>query len=120
MRKEQILPLFRSGFPVDGRRFLPLFYLEQVDEPDFGCEGRPEQGEVCGCARGFTAEGEKLWQIEEKALWYSGFDDDQWAGMLAGESGPVLVRGKTLAWRPAPRPELVWELAGHRPGPEVK
>ena len=33
---------------IDGKIFQPLLHLLYVEEPDFGCEGVPEDGAVCG------------------------------------------------------------------------
>ena len=32
---------------IDGKIFQPLLHLLYVEEPDFGCEGVPEDGAVC-------------------------------------------------------------------------
>ena len=30
-----------NGFRVKGKNLVPLAFIYRVDEPDFGCEGRP-------------------------------------------------------------------------------
>ena len=71
-------------FFAGGRGFQPLVYLERVDLPEFGCEGRPETGEAAGAVWGSRPDGRHLWRIGEAALLASGFCDDLWIGWQDG------------------------------------
>ena len=55
---------------IDGKIFQPLLHLLYVEEPDFGCEGVPEDGAVCGSI------------VAEDAA--SRLDNDTWIGMTDG------------------------------------
>lgn len=79
--------------------FVPLAYLDRVDLPEFGCEGRPETGRVYGAVWGRRADGARLWRIEETALLLSGFCDDMWVGLVDGR--PALAPSGRSEWRPA-------------------
>ena len=60
MEREKMAEGFAKGIRLPGGLFRPLYYLTRVDEPEFGCEGRPEGGRICGRAYGFDAGGEWL------------------------------------------------------------
>lgn len=70
----------RAFLPED--KFVPLIYLSRVDEPEFGCEGRPDGETVYGTAYGETSAGKRAWKIEEHLLWNTGLDDDVWIGQM--------------------------------------
>ena len=72
------------------REFVPLIYLSRVDEPEFGCEGRPDGAIVYGMAYGETPEGRRTWKVEEHLLWNTGLDDDVWIGKI--EQDYVVVK----------------------------
>ncbi len=95
MKEEQIKAAFRLGIALQLGRFQPLIYLYRVDEPEFGCEGRPDGGAICGVAYGITPEGEQKWQVEERLLWSTGLDDGMWVGQM-GDNYALLTAGKQL------------------------
>lgn len=84
MEREEMAEGFAKGIRLPGGLFRPLYYLTRVDEPEFGCEGRPEGGRICGRAYGFDAGGPRQWDIGEVELWRSGLDDDMWVGRWQG------------------------------------
>lgn len=74
--------------------FIPLIYLSRVDEPEFGCEGRPDGTPVYGTAYGETPEGRQTWKVEECLLWSTGLDDDVWIGQM-DQNYVILKRDKS-------------------------
>ena len=80
MDEQQIKTAFSEGISLPEGQFTPIYYLSRVDEPEFGCEGRPEQGKIYG----YDKNGPHQWEIEETALWGAGLDDDMWVGRLSG------------------------------------
>ena len=90
MTDAQIAEAFRDGIPLPDGVFEPLFWLERVDDPEFGCEGRPEEGPIYGNAYGFDRNGRNRWKIEELALILGGFDDCMWVGRW--QDGYALLR----------------------------
>lgn len=95
MKEEQIKAAFQQGIALQSGWFQPLIYLYRVDEPEFGCEGRPDGGAICGVAYGITLEGERKWQVEERLLWSTGLDDGMWVGKF-GDSYALLTAGRQL------------------------
>lgn len=69
---------------VDGQRFAPLLHLLYVEEPDFGCEGVPETGAVCGSVVAEDDAGRRTIPIEETLLFASRLDDNTWIGTVQG------------------------------------
>ncbi len=69
---------------IDGKIFQPLLHLLYVEEPDFGCEGVPEDGAVCGSIVAEDAAGRRTMPIEEQMLFASRLDNDTWIGMTDG------------------------------------
>ena len=84
MDEQQIKIGFSEGISLPEGQFTPIYYLSRVDEPEFGCEGRPEQGKIFGRAYGYDKNGPHQWEIEETALWRAGLDDNMWVGRLNG------------------------------------
>ena len=84
MDEQEIKHAFSEGIALPEGQFAPIYYLRRVDEPEFGCEGRPEQGKIFGRAYGYDRSGARQWEIEETALWSAGLDDDMWVGRLNG------------------------------------
>ena len=102
-----------SPFLVDGQEFQPLVWLERVDLPDFGCEGRPEEGEPQGAVWGQRSDGKHFWRIGEAALLTSGFCDDLWIGWRDGQL--VLVPAGREGYRqavPGPALDVVLQKVG--------
>ncbi len=79
-------------FMMDGAMFEPKAYLVLVEEPDFGCEGMPDDQPVCGSIRWMDAQGEHVTPIAETQLFASQLDDAMWIGRWKGET--VLVTRK--------------------------
>lgn len=94
MEQRQMEETFARGIDLPGGRFWPLYYLTRVDEPEFGCEGRPEAGPILGRAYGFDARGPRQWDIREADLWRSRLDDRMWVGRWQGDYA-VLTRDAT-------------------------
>lgn len=69
---------------IDGKIFQPLLHLLYVEGPDFGCEGVPEDGAVCGSIVAEDAAGRRTMPIEEQTLFASRLDNDTWIGMTDG------------------------------------
>ena len=51
---------------IDGKIFQPLLHLLYVEEPDFGCEGVPEDGAVCGSIVAEDAAGRRTIPIGQR------------------------------------------------------
>lgn len=103
-------------FEVDGALFTPLAYVERMDLPDFGCEGRPEEEEPLGALWVVRPEGCRFLRVGERALLASDFQDDLWIGIQNGQM--VLVPKERGKCRPAVPGEAL-EAALHQPGLEV-
>ena len=86
-----------TPFPVDGSLFTPAVYLDRVDLPDFGCEGRPDGDAALGAVWGQRPDGFYFWRVPEWELLSGGFADDQWLGERAGEWVLVTLSGQ---WKP--------------------
>lgn len=102
-------------FLVDGRCFEPFVYLDRVDLPDFGCEGRPDSQPAFGAIWGRRPDGTHFWRVTEAALLESGFTDDQWLGVRNGKM--ILVAAQSLQWQTARRGEAL-EAVLHTNGVE--
>lgn len=97
MEQQQLCAAFAAGIDLPEGRFMPLYYLNRVDEPEFGCEGRPEQGKIYGRAYGFDRSGARQWEIEEAALWRLRLDDGMWVGRWNGGYGLLDAKGNVRA-----------------------
>ena len=73
-------------FDLNGSVFRPLAKLLYVEEPDFGCEGVPEDGVVYGSIVLEDKNGQRTVKIEEQQLFASRLDDGMWIGKLAGKT----------------------------------
>ena len=62
--------------------FYPVFWIEEVQEPEFGCEGRPEDAVITGTVIGRTPEEYLIFPVDEKLLYNSGLDDHMFLGYL--------------------------------------
>lgn len=94
MEREKLAEGFARGIPLPGGTFYPFYYLARVDEPEFGCEGRPEEGPILGRAYGYDAQGPRQWDIGEVDLWRGRLDDQMWVGHWQGGYA-VLAQGTT-------------------------
>lgn len=97
MTRKEIQQAFAQGITLPEGEFAPLIYLHRVDEPEFGCEGRPDGGVICGTAYGVTPEGEQVWQVEERLLWRAGLDDGMWVGRWQGGYALLSSNGQVRA-----------------------
>ena len=104
-----------TPFPVDGCPFTPAVYLDRVDLPDFGCEGRPDGEAALGAVWGRRPDGSHFWRVPEWELLSGGFADDQWLGQRAGEWVLVSQDGR---WKPVRTPEALEQLL-HTQGIEI-
>lgn len=105
MEEQKIRDAFSGGLSLSGGIFQPLLYLSRVDEPDFGCEGRPEGKKIYGRAYGRDAAGPRLWDLEEADLWRGGFDDGMWVGLWQG--GYATLAGNST--QPKPLSEALFQ-----------
>ena len=99
MDKVTIMGKLGIGFTAAGRKFTPKVFILMVDEPDFGCEGRPEGGKVFAELYGYDKTGERKWLLEDKYLISSGVDDKMWLGTLEGVDGVVAVTENADSWK---------------------
>lgn len=97
MTREEIQQAFTQGIALPEGKFMPLIYLRRVDEPEFGCEGRPDGGVICGTVYGVTPETERVWQVEEQLLWRTGLDDGMWVGRWRGGYALLSAAGRVRA-----------------------
>ena len=70
---------------VHNQKIKLICFIEQVDEPEFGCEGRPDNQPIFGKLVCIYPGGRKTVNIEEKLLWKSGLDDQMWIGKEEGQ-----------------------------------
>ena len=104
MTELEIQTLLRDGMMLPGGEFRPIAFFARVDEPEFGCEGRPDQGLILGYIYGWDRHGKREWALEESALWAGGFDDRMWIGRFRGGVA-ALKEGATT---PAPLENGDW------------
>ena len=71
--------------------FYPVFWIEEVQEPEFGCEGRPEDILITGTVIGRTPEEYLIFPVEEKLLYDSGLDDHMLLGYLKKSKTEVVL-----------------------------
>jgi len=76
-----------NGFRIKGNIFKPEVYIYQVDEPEFGCEGRVEGQKAYAKLFGYTITGPVEWLINEQTLIESGLFDYMWVGTVFLEDG---------------------------------
>lgn len=95
-----------NGFVVNRMKMTPLAYIMRVDEPDFGCEGRPETKVVYEKVYALTLKGQKVWLMGEKDLEISGIYDNTWVCRL--ESTHQLVCWREGTEEMIPVPEDLW------------
>ena len=76
-----------TPYDINGSIFRPMGKLLLVEEPDFGCEGVPEEEPVYGSVvvqkRG--EEKKHTVPIEENILFSGRMDDGMWYGILGGK-----------------------------------
>ena len=89
------------GIKAEDGTFYPVFWIEEVQEPEFGCEGRPEDVLINGTVIGRTPEEYLIFPVEEKLLYNSGLDDHMLLGYLKNGKKEVVLgymRGMTGAF----------------------
>lgn len=91
---------------VNGTEIRPLCYLIRVDEPEFGCEGRPDGEPVYGSVLLCDVHGERTVPIEETVLMRSRLDDKMILGEADGQL--VLVPRTRTAYYPCSTEERAW------------
>ena len=100
-----------NGFRIGKSEFKPVAYLVSVDEPEFGCEGRPEEGKVCARLQGITMKGTQSWKLDADKLEESGLYDDMWIGFVTDKLGTKKLaswRAGNPSWEEIP--EDVWNM----------
>lgn len=85
----------QNGFVVNRQKLLPQAFIVTVDEPEFGCEGRPDTEAVYAKVHALTMQGQKTWLIGEKDLEQSGIYDNMWVCILAKDKQLVCWREGT-------------------------
>ena len=103
MDEQQIKTAFSEGISLQEGQFTPIYYLSRVDEPEFGCEGRPEQGKIFGRAYGYDKNGTHQWENEETSLLWLCLDDDMWVGRLSGSYATLRPSSGRVELLPADR-----------------
>lgn len=93
-------------FDVNGSIFRPKGRLLYVEEPEFGCEGAPEDGALCGTVVVETPDGQRSVKIEESILLSGQMSDGMWYGLL-GRALVFVGRDKTTVYQPN-EAELAW------------
>ncbi|BBF41814.1 hypothetical protein lbkm_0494 [Lachnospiraceae bacterium KM106-2] len=90
--KHNIINQLEQGFLIQNHQFHPRYFILQVDDPEFGCEGRPEGETIYGQITLLSLKGTFVLQVEEPFLWKSGIDDRMWIGRLDGTEGIIMKR----------------------------
>lgn len=104
MADADIVQRLSAGFAVKEGWFTALAYIRQVDEPEFGCEGRPDNVPVCGRVLLEDKAGLRSLPMEEGLLRVSSLDDGMWFGLLGGQPvlygprGPIIPTAADLDW----------------------
>jgi hypothetical protein len=93
-------------FCIKETRIQPLAYLVRVDEPEFGCEGRPDGQPVYGTVVLRDAQGERTVPIEETCLMRSRLDDKMTIGLA--DDRLVLVSRTRTEFAPLTDDERMW------------
>jgi len=73
-------------FPVQ-----PIFYVSEIIEPDFGCEGRPENETIYSVIKGYTCCGEQSISIEDSLFQSSSINTDMWIGKIENETNDYIL-----------------------------
>ena len=90
-----------NGFKLKGHIFQPEVYIYQVEEPDFGCEGRTQGQKAYAKLYGYTTTGPVKWLLSEETLLESGLFDFMWVGTIFldnGERKLIAFREGTTEW----------------------
>lgn len=96
-------------FDVNGSIFRPQGRLLYVEEPDFGCEGVPENGPVYGSIVVEDKNGQRTVKIEQSVLFSGQMNDGMWYGTL-GRAIVLVGRDKQTVYQPN-EAELLWLAA---------
>lgn len=84
-----------NGFKINRQQFYPEVFLYQVNEPDFGCEGRMEGKPVYAELYGYTLKGTVKWLLNERTLQECELFDQMWVGTLEMPDGTKQL----ISWR---------------------
>lgn len=76
-----------NGIRIKGALLHPEVFLYQVDEPDFGCEGRQQGDRAYAVLHGYTLTGPVKWLLSEETLLKCELFDQMWVGTLLGKDG---------------------------------
>ncbi|SFG39303.1 hypothetical protein SAMN04487761_1167 [Lachnospiraceae bacterium C7] len=79
--------LFQVGIDISAGHITPVAYINFVEEPDFGCEGRPEGEIVFAKLEVYTDKGPKKLLATEAMLDETGLYDHMWVGFLKKKDG---------------------------------
>ena len=112
MTDQEILHRLRVGFETAGGHYSPVLYLRRVDEPEFGCEGRPEEGPIYGTIYGVSREGPFRMELEDWMILLSGMDDNMFIGVQ--EDGGLCCMFEDGSFRPLPDGPWTEKLGLHR------
>lgn len=93
-------------FDINGSIFRPKGRLIYVEEPDFGCEERPENEPVYGRVVLEDENGQRTVKIEESILFSGQMNDGMWYGTL-GRATVLVKRDKVTIYQPN-EAELAW------------
>ena len=50
-------------------------FIKRIDEPDFGCEGAPDNKPICDKVLFVVGKSEVVLEIPEKIVWETGIDE---------------------------------------------
>lgn len=93
-------------FDVNGSIFRPRARLLYIEEPDFGCEGAPEEGPIYGSVVVEDKNGQHTVKVEDRLLFGGQMKDGMWVGLLAGKT-VMVARDKETVYQPN-EDEQVW------------
>lgn len=99
-----------NEFKINRQQFHPEVFLYQVNEPEFGCEGRPEGKPAYAELYGYTLTGTVKWLLSEQTLQECGLFDYMWVGTIEMPDGTrqlISWREGTQEWKVLDREK--WE-----------
>lgn len=68
--------------------------IVRIEEPDFGCEGRPENEQVTSKILLETLEDREqvVLDVAEKCLWQMGLNEGMQVNLLIGDDGTAMIQ----------------------------